>query len=1633
MEAAPRLPMLSFDLLTSPEVVSFGKKLKPYIAGFYNEDPESYITEINKLDSLRISAMHPSKDINGLQVLKKYYCQLNFLKSRFPMEASDPCYIEFSWKDYQNTLVSGSITLELGVVLFNIGVMHTILGSSDSRSNPEGMKLACSHFQCAVWAFQTVKEKYATTLAYIIPMEIPHFYKQVCLAQAQECILEKSMLDNRKSTIISKVAIQVWEYYRQSLTGLKLITDDIINGNTCKDWPKYIQFKIAYHRCISLLFQGQQAEELQKMGERVAFYQAASDNLQEAYKFLSSKQQKELADALAFTVDVVEGKKKAAINENEYIYHEEVPKLEHLQEAKGASLVKGIEFSISDPEVSGPDIFSRLIPMEAHEAASIYSEKKAEVLRQIGQRVEAKDQALVEFMSSLQLDMLSKMHQATGIPQELIDRAASLSAKPSAIQDLIDSMAKLSNIYHDVKDNLSEIDELLQEEEQNEKNYQEIMGKRPASIITTDLAREASKYKEAHAKAQESNETLSKAMVTHLENLKILQRPIRELQQKLPSVELPDPSIDEAALQELDKLNAKVDEMKSQRGMLWAQIRDAIHNDDITSALVTKQPNQSLEDVFRTQLEKHGHMIELLDQNLVAQDNIKKAFVECYAKSVGTRRYISEIIQKRNSTIQALIASHDSYDDLLAKALKGVEFYTKLEANVSKLLQRIKGAIKVQQEEREQMLAKSVSKQEEVRAVNPVVSSTATAPKLRDYLEARKKAGSAYTAGYNYSGAPTKLDSQNWPPGVRPAPLGSEINTDPALRLTNEAASTNSFYQQKYPSADPSVVYNYNNEMSQLNNRMSNLLSKPEPVSSQCQYSYSSYIPQNYTPSSYSNTSQHYSDVQTIHSPISQDVSKAATNTTNSYQTISSYMPNSGQGSDTMTHMQYPDDTLKSGQYPGVYQAPVNNQAASQFNQYQPANNANIQYPQYQVSYGQYTQQPSSALSYSATGYNTSSSGNYGLNSQSSQSYGSTATQLGNISSNATQIPSVDARLSTHQIGGNQEVNSGSHSLGKSQNTNTTPATYQATSQYSGAEYSMQIQQQSNKMGQNYYPVGYAPNYTNPVDGASPNMTGMNQYNQQYYNNQHASSVASATTNYNPSYYSTYSAPTVDPYKGQPGESGNSYNMSTGVPPSSAASTVNYSAAVTNSLSSNYNPYGSVYGYSQPNYASTTSTNSYTYPTSTSHVANSTVPLVKPTASKESNIDLLTGLDFSASSNIPTLTPQPNIIPEAVKEPEKKPVIDIKPVQVTQKLEERPLVPPQETVRILPSKPLNNAEVKHLFKQEVDKFEKYVESLSSHTLSGPTALDLKWKEIQESQEPDGQKRIISVARCYHSKNRFPDILPYDYTRVELKTTGDDYINASFINQVSAYGPQFIVTQAPLGNTLGDFWAMVREQRVELIFCVLSDAEMGSDIYWPNEKGQNLTILNQNMVLSLQSVVVKPHWTERLIQLTLPEKKESWTVMHLQFTSWPGSLFPTSPEPFLSYVLELISLFQQQKVISHPLLVHCSSGIGRSGLTCLLANAILEATNQTTCIPDLAMMTIKLDNYRRNILRDREHLKFAYEALLCYMKQILLQDALKKKLSEVVPKEESKSGPIQDMQENIIDPLSALDPFWASKK
>lgn len=75
------------------------------------------------------------------------------------------------------------------------------------------------------------------------------------------------------------------------------------------------------------------------------------------------------------------------------------------------------------------------------------------------------------------------------------------------------------------------------------------------------------------------------------------------------------------------------------------------------------------------------------------------------------------------------------------------------------------------------------------------------------------------------------------------------------------------------------------------------------------------------------------------------------------------------------------------------------------------------------------------------------------------------------------------------------------------------------------------------------------------------------------------------------------------------------------------------------------------------------------------------------------------------------------------------------------------------------------------------------------------------------------------------KNRFPDIMPYDQTRVPIPDTKDDYINASFLNGLSLHAYPLIATQAPLPSTMADFWHMIWQHYIELVVCLSSDIDV----------------------------------------------------------------------------------------------------------------------------------------------------------------------------------------------------------------
>ena len=86
---------------------------------------------------------------------------------------------------------------------------------------------------------------------------------------------------------------------------------------------------------------------------------------------------------------------------------------------------------------------------------------------------------------------------------------------------------------------------------------------------------------------------------------------------------------------------AKVEEMKTQRVQLLNDIRASIQADDITKRILAAEEND-LENVFDSELQKHNNSIQLLDQNMTAQEKITAAVVSTVEKLAGVRVYLRQ-------------------------------------------------------------------------------------------------------------------------------------------------------------------------------------------------------------------------------------------------------------------------------------------------------------------------------------------------------------------------------------------------------------------------------------------------------------------------------------------------------------------------------------------------------------------------------------------------------------------------------------------------------------------------------------------------------------------------------------------------------------------------------------------------------------------------------------------------------------------------------------------------------------------------------------------------------------------------------------------------------------------------------
>ncbi|NXH29211.1 PTPRQ phosphatase, partial [Myiagra hebetior] len=207
------------------------------------------------------------------------------------------------------------------------------------------------------------------------------------------------------------------------------------------------------------------------------------------------------------------------------------------------------------------------------------------------------------------------------------------------------------------------------------------------------------------------------------------------------------------------------------------------------------------------------------------------------------------------------------------------------------------------------------------------------------------------------------------------------------------------------------------------------------------------------------------------------------------------------------------------------------------------------------------------------------------------------------------------------------------------------------------------------------------------------------------------------------------------------------------------------------------------------------------------------------------------------------------------------------------------------------------------FQEEFSELPKFLEDLAS------TDADLPWNR---------------------SKNRFPNIKPYNNNRVKLMPDagipGSDYINASYVSGYLCPN-EFIATQGPLPGTVGDFWRMVWETRAKTLVMLTQCFEKGRircHQYWP-EDNKPVTVFGDIVITKLMEDI-QIDWTIR--DLKIERHGDCMMVRQCNFTSWPEHGVPETTAPIIHFV-KLIRASRAHD--STPMVVHCSAGVGRTGV------------------------------------------------------------------------------------------------------
>uniref|UniRef100_A0A336M2H6 CSON010773 protein n=1 Tax=Culicoides sonorensis TaxID=179676 RepID=A0A336M2H6_CULSO len=327
-------------------------------------------------------------------------------------------------------------------------------------------------------------------------------------------------------------------------------------------------------------------------------------------------------------------------------------------------------------------------------------------------------------------------------------------------------------------------------------------------------------------------------------------------------------------------------------------------------------------------------------------------------------------------------------------------------------------------------------------------------------------------------------------------------------------------------------------------------------------------------------------------------------------------------------------------------------------------------------------------------------------------------------------------------------------------------------------------------------------------------------------------------------------------------------------------------------------------------------------------------------------------------------------------------------------------------------------------------------NLQSHVLTVPdlaTFVQNKYAIYDEYKDiPVITSRIEEMPFGCEDKNRYSNVIPLPETRVHLQRQNDDekteYINANYVKGPQDTTNYYIATQAPLDNTIHDFWRMVWEQQCKVIIMATDLSENGIEKcaqYLPSSVVLDNVQTYGNYQITLKSREVKEKYALSTIHIKHLETKSFREIVHFWY-SWPETGIPSDETSLIAMLLEArsysrlslpeqrisdneleissnnnnrdiesgvvetngktaTSTFDKTRSLQRtqtPIIVHCSPGTSRTGtiIACDIVLRTLEIPPRKIDIPKI-VYTVRRG--RANAVQTKQQYEFIYKVAHVY--------------------------------------------------